>query len=156
MGLVGKVLGYLWRLSRGGWLGDQVGARIGSGGARLFTFIWLIFLIVAIVLVLSGFDLEAVDRWLDAHTSWFELIGDILWRAFCGMVLFLCGLTIYTLGQEMIDPRAAADDDEEGVARRHKAGVEEAPERKIVSRSFGILMLLAIGYLGWVGMTMSD
>lgn len=157
MRYVAKFFGFLWRMSRGGALGDDLGLRIGSGAAALYTFLWLVFLVVAIVLVTMGFDLEAVDRWLNAHTSWFELIGDLLWRGFCGLVLFLCGLTIYTLGQEMVDPRAAADDeDEERTARRHTAGVEEAPKRKIVSRSLGILVLLAIGYLGWVGMTMSD
>ncbi|HWU74018.1 MAG TPA: hypothetical protein VN137_11065 [Sphingomonas sp.] len=151
MGLVGKVLSYLWRLSRGGWLGDQVGARIGSGGARLFTFIWLIFLIVAIVLVLSGFDLEAVDRWLDAHSSWFELIGDVLFRIFYGFVILLCGLTIYTLGEEIVFPAGRKaeppdpNEDESNDGKRH-----------VVRRGLGILLAMAIGYVAWVGMTMSD
>ena len=151
MGLIGKVLGYLWRLSRGGWLGDQVGARIGSGGARLFTFLWLIFLIVAVVLVLSGFDLEAVDRWLDAHSSWFELVGDVLFRIFYGFVILLCGLTVYTLGEEMLFPTGRKgeapdpDDEESNDGKRHA-----------VRRSLGILVALAIGYLAWGGMTMAD
>lgn len=150
MGLIGKVLGYLWRLSRGGWLGDQVGARIGSGAARLFTFLWLIFLVIAIVLVLFGFDLEAVDRWLDTHTNWFELIGDVLFRLFYGFVILLCGLTIYTLAEEMLFPtgrkgEAPDPDDEPDDGKRH-----------VVRRSLGILAALAIAYVAWVGLTMSD
>ncbi|MGN6818918.1 MAG: hypothetical protein ACTHJR_09615 [Sphingomonas sp.] len=157
MRFVARFFGFLWRVSRGGALGGDVGLRIGSGAAALYTFLWLVFLVVAIVLVVLGFDLEAVDRWLGAHTNWFELIGDILWRAFCGLIVLLSGLAIYTLGQEMIDPKAAEDDEEEGGAtRRHKAGVEKVPKRKIVSRSFGILAFLAVGYLAWVGMTMAD
>ena len=156
MRFVARFFGFLWRMSRGGALGGDLGLRIGSGGAALYTFLWLVFLVVAIVLVVMGFDLEAVDRWLNAHSSWFELVGDILWRAFCGVIVFLCGLTIYTLGQEMISPQPEDEDDAEEPARRHKAGVEEMPKRKIVSRSFGILAFAAIGYLAWIGMTMSD
>ena len=111
MRFIAGFFGFLWRLSRGGALGGDLGLRIGSGAAALYTFLWFVFLVVAIVLVAMGFDLEAVDRWLDAHTSWFELVGDLLWRAFCGMVLFLCGLTIYTLGQRL-------DDDAPGGRRR--------------------------------------
>ena len=150
MGFIGKVFGYLWRLSRGGWLGDQVGARIGSGAARLFTFLWLIFLIVAIMLVAFGFDLEAVDRWLNAHASLFDLIGGILFRILYGFILLLCGLTIYTLGEEMILPDKAQQD------RKHdeeEADPEDDGKRHIVRRGLGILVALGIGYVAWIGMT---
>ncbi len=154
MRFIAGFFGFLWRMSRLGTMGSDIGLRVGSGAAVLYTFLWLVFLVVAIVLVVLGFDLEAVDRWLNAHSGWFELIGDVVWRIFCGLVVLMCGLAIYTLGLEMIDPRQAEDEDEPK-PRRKKAGVEEAPRRKIVSRSLGILVLLGIGWFAWGGVVLT-
>lgn len=141
--------GFLWRLSRHGMLGSDVGARWGSGQAALYTFLWLIFLVVAIMLVAMGFDLEAVDRWLGARAGTFDHIGDILFRIFFGFVLAMCGLTIWVLAGEIRAPGRPAvgktkrgEEDEGGDGQRH-----------IVRRGLGILVALAIGWFAWMGMT---
>ncbi len=87
---IGGLIAGLWGLARGGWMGGDLGLRFGSGSAALYTFLFLIFFLVGLVLVLLGFDLGDVDRWLEAQSGWIETVADFLFRAVCAAVLLLC------------------------------------------------------------------
>ncbi|WP_293991582.1 hypothetical protein [Sphingomonas sp.] len=138
-------------MSRHGVLGSDVGLRWGSGQAALFTFLWLLFFVAAIVLVVMGFDLEAVDRWLNARAGLFDHIGDILFRIFFGFVLAMCGLTIWTLVDAMRAPALANVID---VKHRKKDDDDlDDGQPHVVRRSLGILVALVIGWFAWMGVT---
>lgn len=77
-------LGYL--------VGD--GLRWRSGGALLFGFLFAALFVVGLGLVLLGFDLDAVDRWLEARAGWFDLIGTLLFRALLVLIVLVCGFAI--------------------------------------------------------------
>jgi hypothetical protein len=122
---IGSLFGGLWRFSRGGWMGGDLGLRFGSGAAALYTFLFLIFFLVGLVLVLLGFDLGDVDRWLEAHGGWISAIGNLLFRAVCALVLLLC---LFMIGGAPFDRRN--------------------PERP----GLGCAILAAIlGYFAWFG-----
>lgn len=98
-------------------------ARIGGP----IVAVTLLFFVLAMVLVLSGFDLGEVDAWLE-RTELIEGIVDIGMRILCGLILLLCLLMIWAF---FFDRKSA---DRPG---------------------FGCLILaLIVGYFAWFGMTM--
>ena len=83
-------------------MGADLGLRYGSGSAALYTFLFLILFLVGLVLVLLGFDLGDVDRWLDANGGWIEAIADFLFRAVCAGIILLC---LFMIGWAIFDRR---------------------------------------------------
>jgi hypothetical protein len=45
-------------------------------------------------LVLLGFDLDAVDRWLDSRAGWLDAVGTLLFKAVLAVGLLICAGTI--------------------------------------------------------------
>jgi len=99
---IGGLIAGLWRFSRGGWMGGDLGLRFGSGSAALYTFLFLIFFLIGLALVLLGFNLGDVDLWLDAQSGWIEAIADFLFRAVCAGILLLC---LFMIGGAIFDRR---------------------------------------------------
>jgi hypothetical protein len=91
---LGRLVAWLWDLARGGWMGGDLGLRIGSGSAALYTFLFLVLFLVGLVLVLLGFDLNAVDAWIDAQGGWLDAVGTFLFRLACGIVLLICAVAV--------------------------------------------------------------
>jgi hypothetical protein len=95
-----------------------------AGG--LFLLIGLFFFLVGGALVLLGFDLGAVDAWLERHGGRFDAAGGLIFQALCGLVLLLC---LFAIGGALLDRRN--------------------PERP----GWGCALLAAlVGYFAWFGM----
>jgi hypothetical protein len=88
--------GALWRFSRRSWIDTGLGLRPRSGASALVLFLFLIFFATGLVLLLLGFDLGAVDRWIDAQGGWLDSAGSFLFRAASGLVILLCLFTVYS------------------------------------------------------------
>jgi len=71
-----------WRIS------PIEGVRTGSSLAGCLMFLVSVLTIVAIVLVLLGFDLGEVDLWLEAQGGWLHFVGSVIFRI-CIWLLFL-------------------------------------------------------------------
>ncbi len=89
------MMGLLGAFFRG--LGNPLagGAGLGSmsrwnGVAVLYGFFFAVFCVIGFVLVMLGFDLDAVDRWLDARAGWFDAIGTLLFKAVLVVILLFC------------------------------------------------------------------
>ena len=87
---IGRFISGLWAFSRSGWMGSDLGLRFGSGAAALYTFLFLLLFLIGLALVLLGFDLGDVDRWLDAQSGWIDAIASLMFRAVCAGILLLC------------------------------------------------------------------
>jgi hypothetical protein len=87
-----KRISALWGFSRGLRVEGGPGLRPGSGAATLWTFLFLVFLLVGLVLLALGFDLDEVDRWIDRRVDWFDLAGTILFKGLLAAVLLFCVL----------------------------------------------------------------
>ena len=66
---IGRFFAGLWSFSRSGWMGGDLGLRFGSGGAALYTFLFVILFLIGLGLVLLGFTLGDVDYWIEAQGS---------------------------------------------------------------------------------------
>ena len=108
-------------------MGGDLGLRFGSGAAALYTFLFLIFFLIGLALVLLGFDLGDVDRWLEAHGGWIEAVADLLFRAVCAGILLLC---LFMIGGAIFDRRN--------------------PERPGLGCAF---LALIVAYFAWFGVT---
>ena len=71
-----------------------MGLRPRSGSSALVLFLFLIFFLIGLVLVVLGFDLADVDRWLESNGGWIEAIAEFLFRAVCALIVLICLLTI--------------------------------------------------------------
>jgi hypothetical protein len=76
------------------------GVAFTAGAGGLYGLLFMFFFAVGLVLVLFGFDLDAVDRWLDAHADWFEAAGMFLIRAVLAIILAGC---VYVVGKAIYD-----------------------------------------------------
>jgi hypothetical protein len=86
-------MGWLAGLLRG--IDTGTGLRPGSRASALYVFLFLAFCLIGGALVLLGFDLDAVDRWLDARTDLLDAIGTLIFKAVLAVVLLLlCALTM--------------------------------------------------------------
>jgi hypothetical protein len=90
VGFVGSLLRGLMAIARGSRVDVGQGLRPGSGASALYLFLILVFLLIGGVLVLLGFDLDAVDAWLDGRQDWFRLVGDVAFKALLAAVLLAC------------------------------------------------------------------
>jgi uncharacterized BrkB/YihY/UPF0761 family membrane protein len=86
--------GALWRFSRRSWIDTGMGLRPRSGSSALVLFLLLVFFLAGLVLLLFGFSLGDVDRWLEARAAWLDAVASILFRAVSGLVILLCLFTI--------------------------------------------------------------
>ncbi|HVQ10256.1 MAG TPA: hypothetical protein VMS43_17705 [Allosphingosinicella sp.] len=77
-----------------GWLGGLWRFMVGFGAAAPWLFLGFLLFVIGLVLVLLGFDLGDVDRWVDAQGGWLEALGSALVRLVSGLVILLCLLTI--------------------------------------------------------------
>lgn len=127
---VTDLIGGLWNISRRSWADVGGGLRPGSPAAGLYLFLVLIFFLIGLALVLLGFDLDAVDRWLDAHADGFDLIGTVIFKALLAVILLFCAIII-------------------------GAGIYERVVPGKGKREFGwglMIGALAVGYFVWVGL----
>lgn len=91
---IGRFIASLWHLSRRSWVDVGMGLRPGSRASALVLFLFLIFLIIGGLLMLLGFDLADVDRWIDAQTGWLDLVGTLLFNALLAVILLVCALMV--------------------------------------------------------------
>jgi hypothetical protein len=84
------LVGALWHFSRRSWIDTGIGLRPRSGASALVLFLFLIFFLIGALLMLLGFDLGDVDRWIDAQGGWLDALGSFLFRAACGLAILLC------------------------------------------------------------------
>lgn len=91
---IASLIGALWRFSRRSWIDTGIGLRPGSPASGLVLFLFLIFFIIGLVLVLFGFDLGDVDRWIDAQGGWLDAVFSLLFQAACGLGILICLITI--------------------------------------------------------------
>ena len=106
-------------------MGGDLGLRFGSGSAALYTFPFLIFFLIGLALILLGFDLRDVDRWLEGQSGWIEAIADFLFRAVCTGIFLLC---LFMIGGAIFDRRN--------------------PDRPGLGCAF---LALIVGYFAWFG-----
>lgn len=77
-----------------GWLGGLWRFALSFGAAAPWLFLGFLIFLVGLVLVLLGFDLGDVDRWIKAQGGWLEALGSALVRLVSGLVILLCLVTI--------------------------------------------------------------
>lgn len=90
---MGRFFRWLWSLAR---LFPSVapGIRFGGGASVLLSFLFFVFVVVAVVLVALGFDLGQVDDWLDRNAGIFDKIGTILFKGLLVFILAICALVV--------------------------------------------------------------
>lgn len=86
--------GSLWRSAQFWRISPVEGVRTGSTLAGGLMFLVMVFAIVGTILVTLGFDLDQVDRWLDAQVGWMNIAGILLIRLLLGFILLLCGAVV--------------------------------------------------------------
>ena len=86
---MGRFFAWLWDVARF-FPTVAPGIRFGSGASVLLTFLFFVFFLVGLALVLLGFDLDAVDAWLDRQGGWLALIGTLIFKAILLLVLLVC------------------------------------------------------------------
>jgi hypothetical protein len=84
----------IWRLCRASWVNVGNGLRPNSLASAMYLFLYSMLFIIGLILVLLGFDLAEVDRWLDGHSGWFELFGTIVLKAFWAVMLLTCVIMV--------------------------------------------------------------
>ena len=88
-----RLIAALWSFSRRSWIDVGMGLRPRSGSSALVLFLFLIFFLVGLVLLLFGFSLGDLDRWIDANAGSLDAVASFLFRALCGLILLVCILT---------------------------------------------------------------
>jgi hypothetical protein len=121
------LIGALWRFSRRSWVDTGIGLRPRSGASALVLFLFLIFFIIGLALMLLGFDLGDVDRWIDAQGGWLDAVGSALFRVASGLILLLC---LFMIGGAIFDRKSA-----------ERPGIGCA------------LLAVVVGYFAWFGIT---
>jgi hypothetical protein len=146
----------IWSLSRAIAIGE--GNISDLGGATLYIFLCIIFLVVAVVLMLLGIDLDTADLWLDAHADWFKWAGMIAIKGFCAAVLFFCllaiGMKIYQSVQRLVRPRTQI---KRRAPRRGPTQIDCPPVDAEGDQRIGwggVIFAVIIGYFAYVGLTM--
>lgn len=89
--LIGAYVAFAWRFSLMCWWRL---AGIAGRPSALLVFLFLILFPVGALLMLFGFNLDDVDRWLDAHGGVFDAVGTILFRAACALVMLVCAIAL--------------------------------------------------------------
>ncbi len=130
---IADLVGGLWNVSRRSWVDVGGGLRPRSRASGLYLFLILLFSVIGLALVLLGFDLDAVDRWLDARAGWFDLIGRLIFKALLAVILLFCVLC----AGAVLDGRLAP-------------GEEDRPGWGATAGT--LIGTLVVGYLAWVGL----
>src|SRR5262245_20894949 len=91
---IGAFFGQLWRSANFWRISPVVGVRTGSKLAGALMFLVMVFSIIGMILVVFGFDLDNVDRWIDAQIGWLDAVGTLAFRVLLGLILIICGITI--------------------------------------------------------------
>lgn len=99
-----RLIGALWRFSRRSWIDVGMGLRPRSGSSALVLFLFLIFFLVGLVLLLFGFSLGDLDRWIDANAGSIDAVASFLFSALCGLILLVCVLIV---GMVLFDRKGA-------------------------------------------------
>ena len=86
---MGRFFAWLWEIARY-FPTVGPGIRFGSASSVLLTFLFLVFFLIGLGLVLLGFDLDAVDAWLNRQGGWLALIGTLIFKAILLLVLLVC------------------------------------------------------------------
>lgn len=76
-----------------------MGLRPGSNAAVLVTFLTLFFIVVGAALLAMGFDLNEVDRWLDAQGGWLNALGTLLFKIILAMI---CLIAVVSVGAALV------------------------------------------------------
>lgn len=79
----------LWRIANFWRISPLEGVRTGSALAGALLFLFLVFFVIGIALVSLGFDLNEVDRWLDAQGGWLDFLGRVIIRIILVFVLLM-------------------------------------------------------------------
>lgn len=77
-----------------GWLGGLWRFMLRFGAAAPWLFLSFLIFVTSLVLVLLGFDLGDVDRWIEAQGGWLDALGSALVRLVSGLVILVCLITI--------------------------------------------------------------
>lgn len=94
---IGRMIVLIWQLCRASWVNVGHGLRPHSLASAAYLFMYVMLVLIGLALVLLGFNLADVDRWLDQNTYWWELLGTIVLKLFWGALLAGC-LLILGLG----------------------------------------------------------
>ena len=139
---IAVLIGGIWRYSCHIWI-DVGGLKLYGGASALYFILFLIFFSIGTVLMLLGFNLGDVDRWLDARAGWFDLIGTL---AFKGLLVFILLICVLMVGMGLF----------ERLPRKHRIsrGKGKPPDESSSDRplSFGAMIAaLIVGYFAYVG-----
>jgi len=91
---IGAFFGQLWRTANFWRISPLGEVRTGSKLAGGLLFLVMPFGVAGVVLVAFGFDLDRVDRWLDAQGGWLDAVGTLAFRVLLGFILLICGALI--------------------------------------------------------------
>ena len=134
------LFGRIWRSSRN--IGVEVGGvSLYGSAAGLYLNLFLIFFVIGGALMLLGFNLDDVDRWLDARAGWFDLIGTLAFKALLVLILLICVLMI---GNGLFERVAR----KRRIPRGRTRSSDDSPSRRPLG--FGALIVAYFAYVGIV------
>ena len=149
--LIAGFVRWLWQASMLLRYPFDSGLRTGSRAAGLYMFLVLFFVVLGVVLVALGFDLDAIDRSLDARGSRIDWIASLLFRIFSALIyllslafaaMMLTTLLLKLRGQPgevgVPDPAVETDQHEDDHAGAGSLGC-------------GFFAALTIAYFAWFG-----
>lgn len=87
--------GWIAGLFRGLW-----GAARHLGAAAPWLLLSFVLVLTGLVLVLLGFDLGDVDRWILAQGGWLDAVASLLFRTVCALAILIC---VVTIGSALFD-----------------------------------------------------
>ena len=93
----------LWVVLSTTWANALNGGRLALGS--LIAALTMSFFIIGFVLVLLGFDLNAVDVWIAAQGGWLDALGTALFRLVCAIVVLICAAMVAFGSWERIAPQ---------------------------------------------------
>jgi hypothetical protein len=95
--LIGAYIAGAWRFS----LRTPLRFAAGYGGLPpLYIFLFLILFPIGLLLVLLGFDLVEIDRWLDAQGGWLDALFSVVFQIVCGIGILIC---LFAIGCAIFD-----------------------------------------------------
>lgn len=147
-----RLIGGLWRLAM--QIRSPLGSdlRRGSAAAGLYTFLFLLFALVAVIARSLGISLESIDRWIEYNSGWIEALGDLLFRVVCTVAFLMsaaiCLTTLAGVFQALRGPGSPLE-----ASTREESADEAAEEIGPLGRGCGFLIALTVSYFAWDGIT---